>query len=324
MAKIIKWRNDIFIFFCLLFFTCHPAIAKELSCAMILWRGETEAELGFKERLAQLGYQFSYDTYNADQDREKLSSLLRNDINSKLKRYDYIYTFGTTASQMTKGILKQRVPQIFNIVTDPINSRLVKNRDSPGDNISGVSHRIPFTLQLTNARKLTQFRKLAVLFNSREENSNILYFNIKKISKDFGFEVIGLRSPPETQRLELNLKKLVEKSVMVDAVYLPLDSYLVSRAEFIGNELRRAKIMSIGGIEKYISNGATIGTVADYYFLGRLAADIIDKHQKGTPLGKIPFLRPKNPQMVINETSCVNLGIAIPEYLSSSATIVKY
>ena len=99
----------------------------------------------------------------------------------------------------------------------------------------------------------------------------------------------------------MNLNKLSSNFSIADAVYLPLDSYLVSEAEFIAEELKRAKIKSIGGIERYIKKEAATGTVTDYNYLGKLAAEIIDKHQKGTPLGKIPVLRHETPRMVINK-----------------------
>jgi ABC-type uncharacterized transport system substrate-binding protein len=314
----------IFSLFCLLFFSpCHSVMGKELSCAIVLWRGETGAELGFKKRLSQLGYQCSFDLYNGEQDREILSNILRNELNPKLDEYDYVYTFGTTTSQMTKHILKQRVPQIFNIVTDPVSSRLVADMQLPGENISGVSNSVPLELQLLNAKKIINFQRLAVLFNSREENASDMYFNIKEISRNLGFEVVGLRSPSETDQLEINLGKLSTKRIDVDAVYLSSDSYLVSNAELIGSELRNAGIKSIGALEKYVKKGVALGTVADYQYLGRLAAEIIDRHQKGTPLGEIPVQRHENPPLVINKTTCDYLEISIPDKLLSDAVIVE-
>jgi len=49
---------------------------KNLKIAMILWRGETQAENGFKEGLKELGYSSEYVIINADQDIKKLGVLL--------------------------------------------------------------------------------------------------------------------------------------------------------------------------------------------------------------------------------------------------------
>jgi putative ABC transport system substrate-binding protein len=215
------------------------------------------------------------------------------------------------------------VPHIFTCASTPVRSQIVTSIELPGGNISGATNGIPIELQVTNARKMMAFKRLAVIFNSREDNSNIWYFGIKEVAKKLGFEVIGLRSPPETNELEKNLDKLINRTVSADAVYLPTDSYVISKAEYIGGELKRAKLFSFGGIEKYIQNGATMGTAADYYYLGQRAAEIVDKNQKGTPLNKIPVKFHENPHLVINKTTCAILGMTIPDHLLSNAIIVE-
>jgi ABC-type proline/glycine betaine transport system substrate-binding protein len=45
------------------------ASAKDLKIAMILWRGETEAEKGFQQGLKEFGYSVQYTVINAGQDR---------------------------------------------------------------------------------------------------------------------------------------------------------------------------------------------------------------------------------------------------------------
>ena len=51
--------------------------AKKLRIAMVLWRGETAAEKGFREGLKDPGYQVEYTVMNAGQDRGELGRLLR-------------------------------------------------------------------------------------------------------------------------------------------------------------------------------------------------------------------------------------------------------
>lgn len=56
---------------------------------------------------------------------------LRQQMLPKLAEYDYIYTFGTTATTMTKSLVANRKPLIFNVVSDPVgqtSSRKTKPR----------------------------------------------------------------------------------------------------------------------------------------------------------------------------------------------------
>ena len=301
------------------------AAGKPLRIALLLWRGETEAEQGFKDGLKELGYSVEYTIMSAGQDREEMRRVLSNEIEPKLNELDYIYTFGTTVSKMTKISIHDRVPQLFNIVTGPVESGIVQSMQKTGGNISGVTHRIPVSVQIAAAFNIIQFKRLGLLFNPREKNSMIQREKLYHIAKEFYFEVVDLRSPPVLDTLKKNLQNLIDKSIVVDAVYLPSDSFLISKAKLIGTQLRVAKVKSIGSLKPFINNGALIGVVPDYYEMGRVAAKIVDRHQKGEKLQDIPVqqgYRIKEPTLMINKTTSDILDFKIPEALMRKAIIV--
>ena len=92
---------------------------QALTIAMVLWRGETDAERGFLDELNRLGHHPTFVTFNANQDRTVLATLLRQQLLPSLADYDYIYCFGTTATAMVKSLVGNRKPLIFSIVSDP-------------------------------------------------------------------------------------------------------------------------------------------------------------------------------------------------------------
>ena len=144
-------------------------------------------------------------------------------------------------------------------------------------------------------------------------------------AKEFYFEVVDLRSPPELDILKMNLQKIIDKSIRV-AVYLPSDSFLISSAKLIGSQLRVAKVKSIGSIKAFIDNGALIGVVPDYYEMGRAVTTIVDRHQKGEMLQDMPVYqgyRTKEPILMINKTTSDILDFNIPEALLKKAIIVN-
>ncbi len=109
------------------------ASGKSLRIAMVLWRGETEGEQGFKDGLSEeLVYSVDYTIMNVGQEREELRRILDNQIAPKLNDLDYIYTFGTTASKMTKIFIHDRVPQPFNVVFAPVESGIVRSIEKTG------------------------------------------------------------------------------------------------------------------------------------------------------------------------------------------------
>ncbi len=102
---------------------------KKLTIAMILWRGETPAENGFKDGLKELGYSTEYIIVDANQNMKTLGIQLR-ELAPVFDRLDYVYTFGTTVSRRTQVIIKKKVPQIFNVVTDPVGAGIIQSLDS--------------------------------------------------------------------------------------------------------------------------------------------------------------------------------------------------
>jgi hypothetical protein len=95
--------------------------SKTLKIAMVLWRGETEAEKGFRQGLNELGYSVQYTLLNAGQDRTELGRLLREDLKPKLDNQLRLFC------------------------------RLDRNLCKVGSNIAGVTNEIPLALQIRRA-----------------------------------------------------------------------------------------------------------------------------------------------------------------------------
>lgn len=301
------------------------AADKSLKIAMILWRGETGAERGFKDGLKELGYSVRYTVMHARQDARELGRLLRKELVPRLQDFDYVYTYGTTVSKRAKVAIRDRVPQLFNIVADPVGAGIVPSLEDTGGNITGATHLVPTLVQIESALNFIRFKRLGILFNSREKNSNLQREELRRISKRLGFEVVDLRSPPALDALQKNLQNLVDGAVAVDAVYLPSDSFLASKAKLIGSRLREAKVKSIGSTKVYVVHGVLTGVVPDYYMVGKMVAGIVDRHQKGEKLEDIPVLRPyrkKTPVVMINRTTSRILNLRIPEGLGKKAVLV--
>jgi ABC-type uncharacterized transport system substrate-binding protein len=307
------------------FLSNEPVFAQEknLKIAMILWRGETLAERGFKDGLRELGYSVQFTIMRSRQDRKKMGRVLRTQLKPTLHQYDYIYTFGTTVTKAAKYFIKNKVPQIFNIIVAPVRAGIVKTMESSGGNISGVTNRVPFYLQIEAALKVMKIKKLGLFFNPREKNSMLVRQSFQKLAKSYNFQLIDLRSPPALKMLETNLQKLKDKSVVVDAVYLPNDSFLLSKAKLVGAQLRAAKVRSFGAVQSYVNAGALMGLVPDYYKLGKAAAKIVDRHEKGEKLQNIPVHRTKAPRLVINKTTAKALNVKVAENLLKKAILVE-
>lgn len=297
--------------------------AKDLKIAMVLWRGETDAERGFRQGLKDLGHPAQYVVMNANQDRAELGRLLREELAPKLETFDYVYAYGTTVVLATKTIVQNKVPLLFNIVVDPVGAGIVPSLERSGGNIAGVTNAVPLTLQLESALAVVPIKRLGLFFNPREKNAMLIRDRVVEVATRLGIEVVDLRSPPAQDMLQENLQKLRDRSIAVDAVYLPADSFLVSNAKLLGAELRAAKVKSIASIDTFVEQGALLGVVPQYDELGRAAATIIHRHLGGQRLQDMPVLSDREPELKINATTSRALGVTIPEAVRKRAKFVE-
>lgn len=172
------------------------AKGKTLHIAIVKWRGDSVAERGFKDALQALSCAATYMEWNAEHDKKELGRLMRQELQPKLDQFDYVYSFGTTASQATNVIVNQRAPQLFNIVAAPVGAGLLRTLAQPGSNINGATNKIPLADQILAARQVFHFKRLGLLFNPREKNSMIERQRLRAVAKKFHFQVVDLRSPP--------------------------------------------------------------------------------------------------------------------------------
>jgi putative ABC transport system substrate-binding protein len=306
------WKKRLLILTLLSFsaFTAQILAAgeKNLKIALVTWRGETDAEKGFKDGLKELGYGVDYQEFNAQQDMTKLSTILKTQLDPK--QFDYLYTFGTSASVRVSKEYNEETPQIFNIVSFPVESGLVQSLEMPIRNISGASNYVPIDKQVEILHNVLKVKKLGVLYNPREKNSEIALQTVQSLAAKYGYSVEAYRIAPETETLNEFVKGLESGQITADAFHLMPDSFITSQAQVITDALTKAKIPSFTAIEEIVKKkGGLMGLVPSYYELGKAAASILDQHQKGKPMSEIPVVQQSSLTLVINKKTAETLGV---------------
>jgi putative ABC transport system substrate-binding protein len=296
------------------------ALAKDYKALFIHWRGETPVSKGLENGLKENGLNVAITRFDADKKKENLSGYL-----SKLdeSQYDFIYTFGTTGSLMTsKKVVK--TPLFFGVVTSPVKSGLIKSWESSGNNITGVSHIVPYKDQVEFILTLGEFKKIGIIFDPKAKNSQIAKAELTKYCQPAGIEVVPATASQPSE-IAAALKAL--KDAKVDMVYLPSDSFIADNAKQIVDGLTAAKIPTYGALEKIVKDGgAMIGIVSNYEVVGRILAGKVAKVLKeGKQPSQVPSgTVPMDMQTVLVQAPTVTkLGIEIPYQILEMATILK-
>ena len=251
--------------------------------AMLLWRGETEAERGFKELLAERQLQVRYQVYDCQRDEAKAFAAI-SAINRD--RPDLVYTFSTSPTLLAAGridrpatgsaVVDPAIPIVFTVVGDPVGVGLVRSLTGHGRNLTGVSHLVPLATQMPILRATVSFHTLGYIHDRHAQSSSWMLYDLETAGVELGFnlhvESVDTKAPAPEQlvRLDQAVARLVKAKP--DAVYIPSDSFVIPNAGRIARPLTASGIPTFAATEEAVrGGGALLGVVGRYRAVGRFA-----------------------------------------------------
>ncbi|WP_162937242.1 ABC transporter substrate binding protein [Indioceanicola profundi] len=278
---------------------------------MVLWRDETESEAAFKQRLEELGVKAKYTKIDAGQDRAKLAEAMRGiEADIAAKKFDLIYTYGTTVTQVAQSVVNNSTPIVFTIVFDPVGGKLVKSMEEPGVNATGVTNGVPINDQFDAIQKVSPIQNLCMVFDARVPNSNLVERQVNDWAKAHSVPMTSLRVAPGNDSLDRALDDIKTDKVKCDVVYAGADSYIASEATKIRDAVGD-KVKLFGGTETFILRGWLGAYATRVQDMGATAADLGAKILAGGDASKIPVVLPQ-PHMFLTEASATKFGITVP------------
>ena len=277
------------------------------------------ARQGFLETLKANGYEegknLTVDYENAQGDPSTLNSIAQKMASAKL---DLVLAIATPSAQAIAGLTKN-TPILITAVTDPVAAKLVNSMDKPGTNVTGTTDMNPIKQQIALLQKLVpQAKKIGVIYNAGEVNSQVQVKLVKQIAGDLGLQIVEA-TVTSTADVQQAAQFLVGK---VDAVYVPTDNTVVSAAPTVLQVTNKNKIPVIAGESSVVDKGglATIGI--NYKNLGKQTGEMALKVLDGSKPQDMAIQSQKDFDTVINKTAVNLLGIKVPDDLSK-ATMVE-
>lgn len=278
------------------------------------------ARKGFIDALASGGFKegenLEIDFQNAQGDIPTAQTIAQNFASAKK---DLILAIATPTAQAAFNATKD-IPILITAVTDPVSAGLVKSLENPGTNVTGTSDAAPMDKQFELLKKLApNAKKVGILYNTSEANSEVQVEQVKKIAPKFGLEIVT-SGVTNVNDISQSLDSLIKN---IDVLYTPTDNVIASSISLISSKCIEKKIPIIAAERGMVEGGALATEGIDYYKLGlqtgNLAVDVL----KGKKTQEIPVSTLEDTELVINTDTAQKLGITIPEDLKSKAVIVK-
>lgn len=292
--------------------------APHYRIGMLLYRGETDAEYGFRQYLQQKGIHADYIVLDAAEDPKKLPGLV---AEMRKQHPDLIYAFGTSATLALAGKAGASndsahitdIPIVFNIVADPVGSGISTDLSGSKRNVTGVMHLVPINAQLAALRATANFKKLAVIFSANEKNSVLSVAALENAAPEFDMSVRRYPVGDQGNAAEMgHLKRVLETIIQdkPDAVYVPSDSFLIRHAALVSQYLNQARIPTISATEAPIrQHGMVMGLVSPYRnagaFAGHKAYQILAEKRDA---GSIPISGLDKFTFLLNMKTALSIG----------------
>lgn len=286
--------------------------SEQKQILLLLWRAHTETEVAFKECLAAEGIDAVYTEVIGQQDRTFMAKRVRElEADIVAGKFDLIYSYGTTVTQVVKGVVRERKPVVFNIVFDPVGGKLVDTMQHPGHNITGVTNGTPIEEQFDAIQQLAPIKKgLLLVFNAREPNSVIIERQVRNWAEKNNVPFTARRVFPNTSAYKKVLEEIQNDKIVADTLYAGADSYMASIAAEIqagaGNKLRL-----FGGTGNFVLKGWLGAYSPTLKSMGCSTAQLAKRVLNGEDAGSIPVVLPKA-SYVISRSAAALHGVEIP------------
>lgn len=259
------------------------AAAGPFRIHMLLWRGETEVEQGFRAYLAEHQVPVDLVVRDCNRDLGRLPDFL-DEI--RRERPDLVYCWGTGITLGTVGRWDapaeaqpiRDIPVVFALVSAPVATGIAPPEgQTPRANVTGAVHVPPIPVQIAAMQAYLPLRRIAVIFNPAEANSVSNVAELRAAAGAAGVEVLQAPVPngPDGQPDPASIPRLVAELAgqSPQLLYIGPDN-------FVGNhrdELTAAGIAHglpcFTATELEVRSGdAMFGLVSRYDMVGRLAA----------------------------------------------------
>lgn len=222
-----------------------------------------------------------------------------------------------TMVQAAKGI---EMPIVFCGITDPVTAGLVPSWEKSAPYVTGVSDWCDVPTQIRFVKEIAPTAKrLGIIYNSGETNSNVQVGLAKEAAPEIGFEIVEATAATTTD-VYAAANSLVGRA---DVIWIPTDNTAYTALDSITKVAEEHKIpFVISSLEELQDGKACAGMGVDYYSLGKQASVMVAKILKGEATAG--DIRPERASMVagVNLSEAKRMGITIPQAVIDKAKVV--
>ena len=210
------------------------------------------------------------------------------------------------------------IPVVFCAVSDPVDAGLVKSMEEPGENCTGTSDVLDFTLHVGMIRAFQpDVKTIGVIYTTSEENSLTQLKNLRAVCDGLRIAVEAV-SVQGASDVPAAAAAVASKS---DCILNFTDNNVVQNLASVLAAAETAGIPVYGSEEEQVKNGCAASMSIDYVALGKITGEMAIEIMRGADAATMAVRKLSEAQPVVNEAALRALNIAIPEAYASAQRV---
>jgi len=182
----------------------------------------------------------------------------------------------------------------------------VKAWEKTDNNVAGTSDMTLIKEQLELLKQLIpSAKKVGILFNTSESNSEIQVKKVEELAPDFSLEVVKV-VVTNVNEIPQSIQELLNN---VDVLYVPTDNLIVSSMPIVSKIATDNKVAVISSEEGSVKSGALACQGIDYEKLGYKTGELAVKVLNGEKVSDIPVTMLDETQIIVNEDTLKSLSM---------------
>jgi putative ABC transport system substrate-binding protein len=200
----------------------------------------------------------------------------------------------------------------------PVVSADIYADEQPGKGMCGVSSRVPMVTLLKTLQEIRPYRRIGIIYTSRETGSQHQRDDIRKLALQLGVGIAEVNAP-STEVLESGLTSLIERSEVIIAT----ESSIVCRNfDRIITRTKAHNIPVAATMPDSAEKGALVSLEISPEEQGYLAAEIVVRILEGAAPEHLSLLTPRHVDLVVNMRIAREMGLTLPFPVLGNATRV--
>lgn len=200
----------------------------------------------------------------------------------------------------------------------PVVSADIYAMEHPPKGMCGVSSRVPMITLLKTLQEIRPYRKIGILYTSRETGSQRQAEDIKKIALQLGISVVE-GNFATTAALDAGMNAFIDR---VDVLIATESSIVCRNFDHIISRAKKHNKPVAATMPDSAEKGALVSLEISPQEQGHLAAEIAVRILEGATPENLTLLTPRRIELIINLRVARELGINLPFAVLDNATRV--